>query len=93
MENKFNKIFAEAYLFLIIFLLILFDIFDWPLKYLLFVTLIVIIIFIVMSFPLMDYVMKKFYNVKFENEIPDYLKEFIQDICDTNNRNFLKLVL
>ena len=32
-----------------------------------------------------DLVMKWFYGVKFDVNMPDYLKEYIQNVCEKNN--------
>lgn len=90
-NNKFNKTFSGTFMLVVLILLILFDVFDWPLKYLLYVLLIGMLIFIIMSIPLMDYIMKKYYYVSYDFEVPDYLKEFIQRICDNNDMKFPKI--
>lgn len=79
------------YAVLIFFLLIVFNIVGWPISYLLIASIIILIIQFLIAPPLMDLVMKWFYGVKFDVNMPDYLKEYIERICSDNKMKFPKI--
>ena len=54
-------------------------------------SLIVLIIQFLISPWLTDLSMKLFYKAKFGYEIPDYLKEFIEEVCRENNIKYPKI--
>lgn len=79
------------YAVLILFLLIVFNVFGWSISYLLIASVIVLIIQFLIAPSLMDLVMKYFYKVKFDVNIPDYLKEYIERICNDNKMKYPKI--
>lgn len=79
------------YAVLILFLLIVFNVFGWSISYLLIASVIVLIIQFLIAPSLMDLVMKCFYKVKFDVNIPDYLKEYIERICNDNKMKYPKI--
>jgi len=76
---------------LIFFLLIVFSIAGWSLSYLLVMSIIMLLVQFLISPLLMDLVMKWFYGVRFDVNMPDYLKEYIQSICEKNNMKYPKI--
>ena len=76
---------------LILFLLIVFNIAGWSLNYLLIISIVVLIVQFLIAPLLMDFVMKVFYGVKFDVNMPDYLKEYIQNICEKNKMKYPKI--
>ena len=53
-------------------------------------TIIIIVQFLVSPF-ITDIVMKLFYKAKFDNEIPEYLKNFINQVCQENNMKYPRI--
>lgn len=76
---------------LILFLLIIFNIAGWSLSYLLIISIIVLVVQFLIAPPLMDLTMKWFYGVKYDVNMPDYLKDYIQSICEKNNMKYPKI--
>lgn len=76
---------------LILFLLIVFGIAGWSLSSLLLISIIVLFIQFLIAPPLMDLVMKWLYGVKFDVNMPDYLKEYVQSVCEKNNMKYPKI--
>ena len=76
---------------LIFFLLIVFNIAGWSLSYLLVISILVLVIQFLIAPPLMDLVMKWFYGVKFDVNMPDYLKDYVQSVCQKNNMKYPKI--
>jgi len=76
---------------LIFFLLIFFNIAGWPVSYLLVISILVLVIQFLIAPSLMDLVMKWFYKVKFDVNMPDYLKDYIQSVCQKNNMKYPKI--
>lgn len=76
---------------LIFFLLIVFNIAGWSLSYLLVISILVLVIQFLIAPPLMDLVMKWFYGVKFDVNMPDYLKDYVQSVCQKNNIKYPKI--
>ena len=76
---------------LIFFLLIVFNIAGWSLSYLLITSIVVLILQFLLAPFFMDLTMKWFYKVKFEENLPDYLKEFIIKTCEKNKMKYPKI--
>ena len=76
---------------LILFLLIVFSIAGWSLNYLLLVSIIVLVLQFLLAPFFMDLTMKWLYKVKFEEDLPDYLIEFIKKICEKNKMKYPKI--
>ena len=53
-------------------------------------TIIIIVQFLVSPF-ITDIVMKLFYKAKFDNKIPEYLKNFINQVCQENNMKYPRI--
>ena len=56
-------------------------------------SIIILIIQFLISPFLTDLSMKWFYKARFENDIPEYLKNFINQICDKYNMKYPKIGL
>lgn len=64
---------------------------DVPLLTILFINIIIILIQFLISPFLTDLSMKWFYKAKFDCEIPEYLKSFIEEVCTQNNMKFPRI--
>lgn len=82
---------AGLYGVLMLFLIIIFKIIGWPLSNLLLFSIIFLIVQFLIAPLLMDIVMKLFYHVNFNVNMPDYLKEYIEQVCKTNNMKYPKI--
>lgn len=54
-------------------------------------SIIILIIQFLISPFITDLSMKWFYKAKFDYELPDYLKKFIEEICSTNNMKYPRI--
>lgn len=82
---------AGLYGVLVLFLIIIFNIMGWQLSNLLLFSIIFLIVQFLIAPPLMDFVMKAFYHVKFNVNMPDYLKVYIEQVCRENNMKYPKI--
>lgn len=76
---------------LILFLLVVFNIIGLSLDYLLLISVLVLFIQFLIAPVLMDLTMKWFYGVRFDVNMPDYLKEYLEQICFENNMKYPKI--
>ena len=70
---------AGLYAILIFFLIIVFNIAGWSISYLLIASVLVLIIQFLLAPIFIDLVMNLFYGVKYDVNMPDYLKEYIEN--------------
>ena len=66
---------------------------DIPVIYGIITSIIILIVQFLISPFFTDLSMKWFYKAKFNQEIPDYLKKFITDICDKHNMKYPRIGL
>ena len=64
---------------------------DFPVIYGIGISIIIIIIQFLISPFLTDLTMKWFYKAKFKYEIPEYLKSFIDSVCQENKMKYPKI--
>ncbi len=73
---------------IVIFIVILLG---YPLSNGILLSMIILIIQFMISPFLTDLSMKWFYNAKFNYELPDYLKQFIENVCRENNMKYPRI--
>ncbi len=76
---------------LILFLIIIFEICGLPLSYLLIFSVVFLLLQFLIAPFITDLTMKWFYHVDFNKEIPEYLKSFINEVCQNNKMKFPKI--
>lgn len=82
---------AGLYILLSVVIIGLFLILDLPISIGIGISIFVVIIQFLIAPWLTDLSMKWFYKAKFENNIPDYLKKFINDECEKYNMKYPKI--
>lgn len=75
---------AGLYSLLILILLLIFNICGFSLDLLLIISIVVLIIQFLIAPFITDLTMKVLYRVKFDFNIPNYLKEYIEKVCKEN---------
>ncbi|MBE5821492.1 MAG: hypothetical protein E7311_02750 [Clostridiales bacterium] len=76
---------------LAIVIILLFFLLDLPISYGILLSLVIVIIQFLIAPNVNDFVFKHFYKVDFNYDIPDYLKQFINEICTKYNMNYPKI--
>ncbi len=64
---------------------------DIPVLYGIITSIIILIVQFLISPFLTDLTMKWFYKAKFNHEIPEYLKKFIEEVCKNNKMKYLRI--
>ena len=80
-----------AYAILIIFLIVVFQVANIPLSYLVITSIIVTFAQFLIAPFIMDITMKWLYRVKFDVNMPDYLKNYIEEVCKNNKMKYPKI--
>lgn len=93
-----NKLFLPSmitlislYGILILILLIIFNLLEISINYLLIGSIFILILQFLFSPLIMDMIMKSFYKADFAMEMPDYLKQYVLDICKKNKMKYPKI--
>lgn len=85
------KLMIFMYIGILCLFLILFDIFGWKINYIFIASLLMLIILPLIVLPIMNIIMKKFYSVKYDYNVPDYLMKYIETVCSENNMKIPKI--
>lgn len=72
-------------------IILVFILFDLPVLYGIGISIIILILQFLISPFLTDLSMKWFYRAKFDTEIPEYLKEFIEEVCKKYNMKYPRI--
>jgi len=76
---------------LVAFIILIGLLIGFPVEFILLVAIIVLLLQFVLSPFFTDLTMKWFYKASFNSEIPDYLKEYINNLCVQNNMKMPKI--
>jgi heat shock protein HtpX len=82
---------GTLYVFLAAIIILIAIICKIPITYGITISIIIIILQFLISPFLTDLSMKWFYKAKFNCELPDYLQQFIKEVCEKNNMKYPKI--
>lgn len=72
-------------------IILIFLLTDLPVIYGIIISIVILLLQFLLSPILTDLSMKWFYKAKFDCEIPDYLKKFIENVCSEHNMKYPKI--